>query len=142
MFRISIKFILLTLISLIFTYLIGGSVAYSITYCFAIALILGAIDVIVRRKSLKINVILKKEIYSAGDNGILYMIIQSKGLIPSPYYVLENQALKGFLKNYCGSVLYLDFQNAYNTTNEINFNVRGVYDFGKVVVTFSDLFCI
>lgn len=142
MFRISIKAILLTVMGLIFAYLTGGRVPYSISYCFIVALILGAVSVIIQKRSLKINVVLKKDVYSAGDNGILYTIIHSKSFIPSPYYVIENQALKGLLKNYYGNVIYLDFQNTYNTMNEINFNLRGVYDFGKVVVTFSDLFCI
>lgn len=141
-FKVNIKFILLAVVSFIFSYYQGESVFYYISYTFIITFIFGVIFIITQAKNMEVNTDLKKSSYLVGDSEELTISIKNNSVFPYFSLLLKNEGLAELSENYKGNSVYLGAEKTINVNNSLKFRIRGIYEIGNNIIAFNDLFYI
>ncbi|MBU3191094.1 DUF58 domain-containing protein [Clostridium bowmanii] len=142
MIRVNKKIIVLSIIVLIFAYISGGNLPYSIFYVFAVTIILGIIYMFISKKSLSAKLRYDSKSYNVGDSANITIIVGNSGIIPTPYVYVESKILGSLIEGYCGDFIFIGIDKSKWIVNKIFFKKRGIYDFGDIHLEVSDLFCI
>lgn len=142
MFKVSIKFILLLLVSYIFAIVEGGNLPYGIFHGLLLTFLIGFIYILIKQKDIKIQVKFNNKIYSSGEEQEFTTIINNYGFLPAPYVLLYNNALEQINLKYNGDAVALNPADSVWIRNVVKFNKRGLYNFGEMSIKVSDLFSI
>lgn len=142
MFRVSKKFSILLIVAFIFAFIQGGNLPYCLFYGFALTFFIGLIYVIVQLKAITIQVRFDREIYSAGDTAQFSTIVKNYSILPTPYILVKNSAMTNINPKYGGDGLCLNPDESKWIKNEVRFNQRGIYNFGNIFYSISDMFYI
>ncbi|WP_171011317.1 DUF58 domain-containing protein [Haloimpatiens lingqiaonensis] len=139
MIKISKKFILILIISLIVAIVLGGNFPYAVFYAFVVTLVLELIYIYKVAHKLHIAFKGKNNSYTAGESDNLEILVKNYSI---PYLYLFNSAFKLFDKNYNGHCVYVDSNKSEIINLNLTFSSRGVFDLGKFNVISYDLFNI
>lgn len=142
MIKIKLKFLVFLVLIAIFAYLGGGNLPYTILYSVVLVLVLGIIHIILQRVTMKINLDVGHDIFKTGDVLSLKILVKSFSAFPAAYMLVENSAVSNFKKNYNGNIAFFNYHKEKCFSNDLELKVRGVYDFSKTNILFTDLFCI
>lgn len=142
MFKVNVKFILIILASYIFAIMQGGNLPYRVFYGLILAFVMSFSYIISKRKSINIQVKFNNKIYRAGDENEFTTIVKNYGILPAPYVIVKNKTLERIKPKYNGNALWLNPDESKFIKNTVKFNQRGVYNFGEIYLSLSDLFCI
>lgn len=140
--RVNIKFIILIIIAFVFAFLSGGNLPYRIFYGLLAALILSLIFITLKIRDIKVETKLNKESYYAGDTGEIKISICDSGIISVPYVQVNNNMLAQFVANYNGDALSSSITKDETIKNDLEFKLRGNYDFSETTIKITDLFNI
>lgn len=138
MYRIKIKFVILFILFTAAAYFEGGPLFYRITYAFTAILILSMAVIFINKRYLNIDILFERNVYSAGDNGKLSIVLDNRGFLPVPYLIVINSALKKLSSRYNGDAVYIGMSSAKKLRYEVRFRNRGIYNFGETEVKFRD----
>ena len=142
MIRVNKKIIVLSIMVLIFAYISGGNLPYSIFYVLAATIILGLIYMYISKKSLSAKLRYDSKSYNVGDSANITIIVENSWIIPTPYVYVESKVLSSLIEGYCGDFIFIGIDKSKWIVNKIFFRNRGIYDFGDIYLEVSDLFCI
>jgi hypothetical protein len=142
MLKIKVKYFVFMILSYLFAYLQGGNLPYTIFYGFFVAFIVGLGGLIMHRKLVEVEVRFEKQVYSTGDTDRFTMIVSNESLIPAPYVTVKNKALVSIDSKYNGESISLRLDEGKWLKHEVYFSIRGVYNFGEVVINLKDIFSI
>jgi hypothetical protein len=142
MFKVSIKYIILMAVSYAFALLQGGNLPYRIFHGLVLTFMVSLIYILSKQKNITIQVRFDKRLYSAGDEHEFITIIKNYGILPAPYVILKNKALVKVNPKYNGEVVWLGSDESKWLRNTVKFNQRGIYNFGELHLSISDLFSI
>jgi uncharacterized protein (DUF58 family) len=142
MFRISIKFLILLVLSYTFAFLQGGNLPYRIFYGFLLTFIFGFLYIITKSRSITIAIKCDKKVYNAGDEHEFVTITKNDGILPVPYIIIKNKNLTRINPKYNGNAIALNPLEIKFVRNVVRFNTRGVYNLGEVHFSISDLFSV
>ncbi|MDP4089501.1 MAG: DUF58 domain-containing protein [Bacillota bacterium] len=138
MFRIKIKFIILFALFAASAYFEGGPLFYRILYAFAAIMLLAVVVIFLNKKYLDVDILFERNVYSTGDNGRFTMVLNNRGLLPVPYLIVMNSALKKLSSRYNGDAVFIGTGSSKKLRYEVRFRNRGVYNFGETEVRFRD----
>lgn len=142
MFRISIKFLILLVLSYAFAFIQGGNLPYRIFYGFLLTFIIGLLYIITKSRSITISVKFDKKVYNSGDEHEFVTVVKNDGVLPAPYIIVKNKNLTKINPKYNGNAISLNPMEIKFVRNTVRFNKRGTYNFGEVHFSISDLFSI
>lgn len=142
MFKVKIRYVVIIVLAIIFSYLAGGTLPYSILYTLIIVFLLSLIHIIIQWYTIKVKLNLEKSAISTGEELYIYVIIEVLRFFPAPYIIVKNSTLENINKNYNGDIVTLNFLKEKIVPNDIKFNIRGVYDFSETKIRFTDMFCL
>lgn len=142
MIKVSVKFLILLILSYAFALIQGGNLPYSIFHGLILTFIVGLIYILSKQKSIVVQVKFDKKVYSAGDEHEFTTIVKNYGIFPAPYVILKNKTLTRLNQKYNGDAIYLNSDESKWIKSKIKFNQRGIYNFGEFNLKISDLFCI
>lgn len=142
MFRVSKKFLILLIVAFIFAFIQGGNLPYCIFYGIALTFFIGLIYIFAQIKAISVQVRFDKEMYSAGDTAQFSTIVKNYSILPSPYVLIKNSAMSNINSKYVSDCLCLNPDESKWIKNEIQFNQRGIYNFGDIYCSVSDMFYI
>lgn len=142
MIKISIKFLILLIISYGFALFQGGNLPYRIFHGFLLTFLFGLIYIIVIPKSITIQVKFDKKSYNTGDENEFLTIVKNYGILPAPYVIVKNRSLAKINPKYSGNAVALNPTEVKFIKNSVKFNKRGIYNFGEIYFSISDLFSI
>lgn len=142
MFKIKAKYFIFMIISYLFAYLQGGNLPYTIFYGFFVAFIMGLGGLIIHRNLIQVDVKFEKQVYSAGDTDRFTIVVSNESVIPAPYVLIKNKALSTIDCKYNGECFTLKIDEGKWLKHEVNFGIRGIYNFGEMQINLKDLFCI
>lgn len=138
MFKIKIKFVILFLLFFALAYVEGGPLFYRILYAYAAILILSILGIVINRRYLNIDILFERNVYSSGENGKFTVVLNNRGLIPIPYLIVANSALKKLSSRYNGDAVYIGSSTSKKLRYEVRFRNRGIYNFGDTEAKFKD----
>ncbi|WP_163192067.1 DUF58 domain-containing protein [Clostridium thermarum] len=138
MFKIKIKFVILSILFFILAYIEGGPLFYRIFYAFAAVTLLALCVIIFNRTYLNIDIFFEKNIYSSGQVGKFDVVLNNRGILPIPYLIVVNSALKKMSSRYNGDAVNIGSCSTKKLRYEVHFRNRGVYDFGNTEARFKD----
>ncbi|MDP4177966.1 MAG: DUF58 domain-containing protein [Bacillota bacterium] len=139
--KINIFFILLTLTSIILSFLLGNIFNY-ISYTLIIILIFGIIYTINVSKNIEVCTKVNQDSYSVGQSGKISVTIKNYNMFPIYSLLVINEGVIVINKKYKGKSVYLPGNESVNVNCKVNFKIRGIYEFGNNKLTFHDLFYI
>ena len=142
MIKIKIKFIIFIVLIVIFAYLGGGNLPYSLLYSGILILVFGLIHITLELVTMRVSLNLVRDVFTIGDVLNLNIVVKSFSIFPAAYMLVENQTISNFKKSYNGDVTFLNYRKEKCFSNEIEFKVRGIYDFSVTNILITDLFCI
>lgn len=142
MLKVKIKYFAIMIVSYLFAYLQGGNLPYTIFYGLFAAFVIGLGGLILHRRFVDIEVKFEKQVYSSGDIDNFTMIVSNQSIIPAPFVVVRNKALSTLKGKYYGEAVTLTLTENKWLKHEVYFKIRGIYNFGQVLVNIKDLFCI
>ena len=142
MFKVNAKYLIAIILSIIFAYLNGGTLFYSILYTLILILLLSFLHVILQWYTIKVKLNLEKNSINTGEELYIYIILRTLRFLPAPYIIVKNIALENLKKNYTGDAVAINFSKEKIVPNDITFNVRGMYNFSETKIVFTDLFCL
>ena len=119
-------------------YVEGGPLFYRIFYGYAAIIFLSAVVIILNKRYLNIDILFERIIYSAGDTGKFTVALNNRGILPIPYLIVVNSALKKLSSRYNGDAVYVGSSSSKNLRYEVRFRNRGIYNFGDTEVKFKD----
>lgn len=142
MFKVNIKFILLSTAAFIFAYIQGGNLPYRIFYGFLLTFAISFVYIIVKQRSIVVQIKFNRKIYSAGEEEEFITIVKNYGILPAPYVIIKNKTLATLNPSYNGDALWLNFDDNRWIKSTVKFHQRGIYNFGELNLKVSDLFSI
>lgn len=140
--KLNIKVIILIIAALIFAYLSGGNLPYTIFYALLLMFLFSLIFVTVKKNSLRLKIALSKNSYHVHDDDKAHIKLSFGGILPVPYLMLTNDVFLKFDDTYKGDLLFLRIHASNEIIRDIRFSIRGKYDFGQCTVNFKDIFYI
>ena len=142
MFKVSIKYIVFMAISYAFALLQGGNLPYRIFHGLLLTFGVSLLYILLKQRNVTVQIRFDKRIYSTGDEHEFITIIKNNGILPAPYVIFKNKTLAKIDTKYNGDAVWLGVDESKWLRNKIRFNQRGIYNFGEVYLSISDLFSI
>lgn len=142
MFKVNIKFILLTAAFYVFAFIQGGNLPYSIFYAFLITFFISLIYIILKERSISVKIKFSDDIYKASEECTFTTIVKNEGILPAPYVVVKNKTLAKLNSKYNGDALWLNSDGNKYIGTKVRFYQRGMYNLGEIVLSISDLFSV
>lgn len=142
MARINKKFIFFIFITFIFAFFQGGNLPYSIFYGFLVTFLAAIIYITTEKKALEFQVRFNRKVYSTLDEDEFSIVVKNLSILPAPYVTIQNKAFALVDPKYSGDNITLNPDEIKWIKNRVKFIKRGIYDFGELNITFSDLFHI
>ena len=142
MFRMDIKFIIITIIASAFAILQGGSLPYSIFYALIFIMLLSAIFFVIERKSLSLKVEFNKRSFNVGDKCEVTQSIRNSSILPIPPVLVKNQGLEQLDPEYQAQCIGVGVDESKWMKKSVKLRRRGYYDLGVATLTFHDWFYV
>lgn len=142
MFKVNIKFIILMIVSYAFALIQGGNLSYRIFHGFLLTFGLNFIYILFKKKSIEIQVRFNKQTYNVGDEQEFITIVKNYGILPMPWVIIKNKTLAKLNPKYNGNAVWLNPEENKWIRNTVKFKKRGIYNFGELYLSISDLFNI
>lgn len=120
----------------------GGNLPYRIFYGLILSFTMSFIYILSKRKSIHVQIKFNNKIYIAGDENEFTTIVKNHGILPAPYVIVKNRTLEKIKPKYNGNAVWLNPDESKFIKNTVKFNQRGLYNFGEIYLSISDLFCI
>lgn len=142
MTKIKKSFLILTLGALAFAIFSGGNLPYSVFYCFMFLLFGALIFAYITKKGFSLSLIVDNHYAFVGDEIKTIVKFYNDSIVPMPYVKTYSEFLKKGADKYRGDIISLKLNSNRFLDKKVRFNVRGIYDFGKVSCKCEDLFGI
>lgn len=142
MYRVKRTYIILLLGSLVFAYVEGGNLPYTIFYILTLIFIISIIYTNKIIKNMFCNISFSRNVFFTGEDDVCKIIVRNNSIFPILYLNIENKCLKIVNKKYVGDVVYVNPSDVVWINKKILFTRRGVYNFGEFNINFKDIFNI
>lgn len=128
--------------SYIFALVQGGNLPYRIFHGLLLTFLISLLYILFKPKNIIVQLKFNKAVYCTGDNHEFTTIIKNYGIIPAPYVVLKNKTLAKISPKYIGDAVWLGIDESKWLKTIVRFNSRGIYNFGEINLSISDLFSV
>ncbi|QAA34597.1 DUF58 domain-containing protein [Clostridium manihotivorum] len=140
--RISIKYLVLLILSAIFLYVQGGSLTHVIFYMLFITFLISFISIIIARFGLNISNVTTARFYTCGEKEYIDTMVKNNTIFILPYCNITNEGIAKIKKNYSGDAVTLSVNEHRIISEELIYICRGKFDLGTYEVELKDLFGI
>lgn len=142
MIRVKGFSIILLLVTLVYAYLDGSALAYSLFYSTLLSLVVSFIYLIYIRRKIAIEIRLNKDKLYTKEPCQFTIIIKNYSILPIPYLQIFNKTLSSFEKSFKSDVSILPGDKNRRIKGELCFDIRGIYNFGVTEIIIKDFLYI
>ncbi|MBE6066410.1 MAG: DUF58 domain-containing protein [Clostridium lundense] len=142
MIKIKRFFIILLLGTLIYAYLDGSILAYSLFYSAFLSLLISFIYLIYIRRKIAIEIRFDKDKLYTKEPCEFTIIIKNYSILPIPYLQIFNNILCNFEKGFKYDVVTLSGDKNKRIKGQLCFDIRGIYNLGVTEIIIKDFLYI
>lgn len=142
MLKVNKVFILFFISALVFAYMEGGRLAYSIFFCMLFIFVSSIIHIIFNKKYIEVRAMFDKDIYETGDSAEFNIEVKNRCIFPAAVVVVKSNTYAEMKPEYNGNAILLKTLESKCFTMNLNLNKRGIYDFGNISCSIRDFFMI